>query len=253
MKAIINYLRFSKIPGNPFGAVPVLASNFSSMKSIFTVSILLGLLSLGFQGCNDDNLRDTIPVTYFMIQLNPDDIYMYNSGNPNGVRLDPLVNDSVKVEVTISYSTPGFGTIKFIPNEGWFYVPNAGFYGIDNVTYTVCHPEGCGSASITLYVEEPLDPENCTYAIVGEEVETEKNQPVQIRIFDNDTVCPYAGSSVFSPEHGTFETYSYSGSYKNVVYVYYPPKNFTGTDKFKYRLFTSDGEVLEAYCTITVK
>ena len=121
-------------------SVLVLASNSSFMKSILNISILLALVSL-FQGCDDDAFPDTLPGTYFMIQLNPDDIYLYNSGNPSGVRLDPLVNDSIKVEVTVSYSTPGFGTIKCVANEGWFYVPNPGFYGIDNVTYTVCHPE----------------------------------------------------------------------------------------------------------------
>jgi hypothetical protein len=219
------------------------------MKGLNFFSILI--LTVGLAACEDE-FEDIIPGSYFMIQVNPDDIYMYN-GNPNGVRLDPLLNDSVKVEVTISYSTPLHGSIRFVQNEGWFYTPNPGFYGIDNIIYTLCHKENCGSASITMYVEEPINPDDCTFQINGESIEIEKNQAVAIRIFENDIVCPYQGSSLFSPEKGTFTTYAYSGSYKNIVYVYYPPKNYTGTDRFKYRLTTGTGEYIEAYCTITIK
>ena len=99
------------------------------------------LLCLIWTGCDDD-LTDKVPSSFLMVQVNADDIYLYNNGgNPYGVRLDPLVNDSIKVDVTVSYSTPTFGTISFIQNEGWFYKPNDGFVGTDNLTYTVCHKE----------------------------------------------------------------------------------------------------------------
>ena len=200
----------------------------------------------------DDSLEDAIPKSFAAIQVNADDIYMINAGDPNGVRLDPLVNDTIKVDVSVSYSTPGHGTISFIPDEGWFYKPNPDFTGRDYITYTVCHLGDCLSAPITMVVEEPVDLNACTFAINGEAVETTKDHPIAIRIFENDVVCPYQGSSIFSPEKGTFNTFTYSGSFKNIVYVYYPPKGFVGTDRFKYRLFTSDGD-LETFCTITVK
>ena len=209
----------------------------------------LALLTVGLSAC-DEGIEDKIPVEFFMIQLNPDDIFLY-PGSEYGVRLDPLVNDSIKVEVTIAYSTPSFGTLTFIQNEGWFYKPNEGFTGIDNIIYTVCYKEECYAASITLYVEEPLDIANCTTVVNHEEVTTARNQPIGIPIFQNDVACPYQGSSIFAPTKGMFTTYTYSGSFKNTVYVYYPPKNFTGTDQFKYRLFTSDGYV-EGICTITI-
>ncbi len=119
------------------------------------------LVLLVLVSCNDE-IEDTLPKSFFLIQLNPDDIYIYNSGNPIGVRLDPLVNDSIKVEVTITYSTPLFGSIQFIENEGWFYKPNSDFIGIDNITYTVCYQGNCYSASITMHVEEPLNLEECS-------------------------------------------------------------------------------------------
>lgn len=211
---------------------------------------MMALSALVMVACDDDS--DVVPESYFMIQLNPDDIYMYNSGDSQ-VRLDPLLNDSIKVNVSVSYSQPLFGTISFVDREGWFYKPNAGYFGLDNIIYTVCYENECWSSSITMYVEPPVDLATCQFQINGESVETSKNAPIAIWIFVNDVVCPYQGSSISAPERGRFETYSYSGSYKNTVYVYYPPANFTGQDRFKYRLFTSDGGVLETYCNITIK
>lgn len=220
------------------------------MKKSILIYCLAFLPFVGIIGC-DDNFEDTIPTSFFMIQLNPDDIYLYNGGDGAGVRLDPLLNDSIKVDVSVSYSTPNFGSITFIQNEGWFYKPNAGFLGIDNITYTVCYNDECFSASITMIVEAPVDLNNCTSQISGESVEIKKDQPIAIRVFENDMVCPYQGSGLYAPDKGKFETFAYSGNYKNIVYVYYPPKGFVGTDRFKYRLFTKDG-YLETFCNITI-
>jgi hypothetical protein len=200
--------------------------------------------------CNDD-FEDVLPEKFLDLRLQPDVIYMYNGGSPVGVRLDPLVNDSIKVEVTVTYSTPNHGVIRFIPNEGWFYRPADEFIGTDQFNYTVCHQNNCLSSTITMQVEEPLDLNTCTFEMNGESVTTRKDQPVSIAIFHNDQVCPYLGSSLFKPTRGNFTTYSYSGTFKNIYYVYFPPKGFTGTDAFRYRLFTPDG-FLEATCTITI-
>lgn len=214
-------------------------------------SALVTVVLMVFVGGCDEPFEERFPSTYFMMQLNPDDVYMYNAQDAL-VRLDPLLNDSLKVDATVSYSNPLHGKITFIENEGWFYNPDDGFFGIDNIIYTICHTEGCGSASITMYVEEPLDPETCMFEVNGEAVETDMNQAIEIRIFTNDIICQYNGMSIDSPEKGRFTSYSYSGSYKNTVYVYYPPKDFRGTDKFRYKIFTPNGQ-LEAYCNITVK
>ena len=186
------------------------------------------------------------------MQVNADEIYLYgNTDSEYGVRLDPLLNDSIKVQVDVSYTTPKHGIIRFIQDEGWFYKPDQNFFGVDNLDYTVCYQSNCLSAPITLYVEEPVDPTNCTYEIHGETVETKKDQPIAIRIFANDIVCLYQGSGLSSPAKGQFTAYSYSGSFKNITYVYYPPKGYVGTDKFTYRLFTETG-TLEAVCNITI-
>ena len=222
------------------------------MKISFSPKYLVLVFLVGIAACND-SVEDVIPAGFKEIQLNPDDIYIYtdNSESSIGTRLDPLINDSIKVNVSITYGTPSSGTISFIPNEGWFYKANPGFTGVDNFNYTVCYKENCYSAPIKMYVEEPLAGADCKYELIGESVQTTKDQPLAIRIFLNDVVCPYRGSSISSPEKGTFNTYSYSGSIKNIVYVYFPPKGFVGTDRFKYKIFT-DGADLEVYCNITI-
>lgn len=223
------------------------------MKKLSFINGLFLVVVLIITACDDGELEDVIPQSFFKILLNPDDIYMYNSDEITiGVRLDPLLNDSIKVDVNVTYSTPTSGTISFIENEGWFYKPDVGFYGEDSFTYTVCREGKCTSAAITMHVEKIPDPNSCTFEINGESIETFVDQPVSIRIFDNDMVCPYMGSSIWAPEKGSFTNYSYSGNYKNTVYVYFPPKGYTGTDRFKYRLYTSTG-YLETYCTITIK
>ena len=209
-------------------------------------------LFAGMVGC-DQSTEDVIPARFKEIILNPDEIYTYvDNESQIGTRLDPLLNDSIKVNVSISYSTPSSGIIHFVPDEGWFYKPNAGFIGVDEFTYTACIDQNCNTSTIKMHVEQPLTGADCRYELNGESVETTKDQPIEIRIFLNDTVCPYRGSSISSPEKGTFNTYSYSGSIKNTVYVYYPPKGYVGTDRFKYKIFT-DGPDLEVYCTINVK
>lgn len=216
---------------------------------ILSSYILIFLLSLS--GCNEP-FEDIIPESFFKTQLNPDEVYIYSGGPSYGVRLDPLLNDSIKVAVNITYSSPAHGTISFIPNEGWFYKADDDFVGVDQFNYTACYQGKCLTSFIKMHVEEPIDLTNCVYQLVGESVETTKNQPIEIRIFINDTVCKYAGNSIAAPEKGTFNVYSYSGSIKNIVYVYFPPKGFIGTDRFKYKIFTPDGD-METYCTITIK
>lgn len=211
----------------------------------------IGLIALGsFVGCGGDE-TDSPPPAFKEIVLRPDVIYIYNGNVLEGTRLDPLLNDSIKVEATIHYSVPAHGTISFIPNEGWFYKPDEGFLGVDNLEYTLCHNKNCASTTMSVHVEEPMNWETCMYSIAGESVSTTVNTPLEIRIFSNDVVCPMNGFGMNSPEKGTFSTYSYSGSYKNTVYVYYPPKDFIGTDRFSYKIFTDDGDK-QVYCNITI-
>jgi hypothetical protein len=223
---------------------------------------ILGLLMVVMLcGCDGDQ-EDAVPRGFSEIQLNPDVIWIINGSNPGGTRiingsnpggtrLDALLNDSIKVAVTIDYGVPTHGAIAFVPDEGWFYQPDVDFTGTDEIVYTVCYENKCKSATITLRVEPMPDPNDCTFQLSGEFVATKKNTPIEIRIFENDQLCGMTGLTINSPTKGTFYTYSYSGPVKNTVYVYYPPKNFTGSDEFSYRVYTEEGYYEEG-CNISI-
>jgi len=220
------------------------------MKNVLLI-MALAFMPLVFLSCSGDDVEpDIIPKKFEQIELRADEIYVYNGGSTLGTRLDPLLNDSIKVAVNITYSTPISGIVTFIDNEGWFYKPNDNFFGDDSLTYTACYGAECQSAQIKLHVEQPLDG-SCVPELNGETVTVQKDQPTEIRLFSNDVICPMTGWGLSAPDHGTFATYSYAGGYKNTVYVYYPPSGFVGTDRFTYRIFTDTGTV-QVTCTINV-
>lgn len=220
------------------------------MKSPFLIVFVIMVCLFG--SC-DEVHDDIVPAVFENLLLNPDDVYIYNGGSEYGVRLDPLLNDSIKVAVTMSYSTPKHGTIRFIENEGWFYKANAGFYGIDSIRYTACNGPNCGTSLIRMFVEQAPDWSVCETSVQNESYETTRDKPIEIRLFINDTICPFSGWFIRAPQYGKAFTYSYSGSHKNVVYVYTPPKGFTGTDTFRYWIYPNGGGEVAGVCTITVK
>lgn len=224
-------------------------------KNLLLLTALFSLIWI--IGC-DESTEDVIPPRFFDVELKPDIIYMYNSDAEDsyGVRLDPLLNDSIRATVNVTYSQPQHGNVYFIENEGSYYKPDPEFIGMDTLTYTVCSATSCATEKITMIVESSLDWENCTPELFEEHVITTTNNPIEIRIFLNDVMCGFNSLEVRSPEKGTFTTYSYSGTYKNTVYVYYPPKNFKGTDTFKYRVWedyqNDPTNYKEAISTVTI-
>ncbi|MFD2247471.1 Ig-like domain-containing protein [Pontibacter ruber] len=194
-------------------------------------------------GC-DKTEEDVIPRSFQEFTLYPDDIYTFNSNSDWINRLDPLANDSVKAQVKVTYSQPQHGQLlpEFDGPGTMGYKPNNDFYGIDSFTYTVCTSEICKSETIRMIVEKPYDPATCTTLLAPDSLETTKNTFKGIRIFENDRICfndSYGGNYIEKPVKGTFRTIEYSGSYKNTIYVYYPPKDYVGEDSFRYRVYTS--------------
>lgn len=192
---------------------------------------------------------DVLPVKIQDFRLYPDDIYTFGGL----IRLDPLNNDSLKVNVKVTYSQPQHGTLELDQDGSMLYLSDVDFLGTDSLEYTVCSAQLCKSEKIRLYVESPPDPETCVTSLGADSLETTKNTPKGIRIFMNDIICPMSGTSVFAPEKGTFKTIDYSGSYKNTTYVYYPPKDFVGEDSFRYRIHPDPSDFYGNYIEMVVK
>lgn len=210
----------------------------SRFKALQVLAFLLVL------GACDTVTEDVVPSFFKEFALYPDEIYTFNTTSGFILRLDPLANDSIKAEVNVTYSQPLHGRLlpDFDGPGTMGYVPEEDFYGTDSLNYTVCISSKCQTELIKVIVEEVIDPATCQTQLVGETLETIVNTTKQLRIFLNDIVCyndTYGGTSIYSPVKGTFETIEYSGSYKNTIYVYIPPKDYRGEDSFRYRVYTS--------------
>jgi hypothetical protein len=210
-------------------------------------------------GC-DQTLSDVEPKSFREFELFADEVYMYNASMPDTrIRFDPLINDSIRTTVRVSYSRPANGQLELMQDGGTYYIPNKGFFGTEDITYTACSDRTCQSQRMQIFVEPPLDPNNCTTRLGADSLETAINTTKGIRIFINDMICSpqRTGISVFKPLKGTFTTVAYSGSLKNTIYLYTPPRNFTGEDSFRYRVHPDpdnfDRVYLEMVVKITVK
>ncbi|WP_242929198.1 cadherin-like domain-containing protein [Pontibacter vulgaris] len=212
----------------------------SHLSRLRMLQVFVGLLLLW--GC-DTATSDVLPSFFREFKLYADEIYTFNSNNDYILRLDPLVNDSIKAEVNVTYSQPLHGRLlpEFDGPGTMGYKPNQNFYGADSLEYTVCLNNDCQTEKIKLIVEQPYDPATCQTQLNGETLETTKNTSKQLRIFLNDVICysTIGGIAVYKPEKGTFEEIQYAGSYKNTIYVYIPPKDFVGEDSFRYRVYTT--------------
>ncbi|MBB6612699.1 hypothetical protein H7F15_16775 [Pontibacter sp. Tf4] len=219
---------------------------------------LLAMLLLLLWSC-DKTTDDVLPASFKQFQLYPDDIYIINANSDWINRLDVLANDSVKVQVDVTYTEPLHGDLhpEFDGPGTMGYKPHTDFAGLDSLYYTVCVGKDCQTEKVRLIVEKPGDPNECKTVLGQDSLTTKKNTPGQVRIFLNDTICfgeNYGGNSIESPRLGTFETIEYSGSYKNTIYVYYPPKDYVGQDSFRYRVYTSRDRSTyeEVIVTVTV-
>lgn len=211
-------------------------------------------------GSCDQETEDVLPRSFQEFHLYPDDIYIFNSNSDWINRLDPLANDSVKTEVIVTYDQPRHGQLLYeFDGPGTMgYQPNNDFYGVDSLNYTVCTSEICKTEKIRLIVEKPYDKATCVTTLGADSLETTRNVSKGIRIFENDIICfndDFGGQYIEKPQKGTFKTIEYSGSYKNTIYVYYPPKDYVGEDSFRYRVYTSRDQSVyqEMIVKVTVK
>ncbi len=194
-------------------------------------------------GSCDQEDGDKLPISFQEFKTFPDEIYTLKNGGTWGYfTLQPLVNDSIKTEVTITYGQPAHGQLTAgcngQPEMCYVFKPN--YVGDDSLTYTVCSDKICKTEKILIHVEEPLTASECISELKPDSLETTMNTPKEIKIFANDILfCPDGssyGPIVVQPQHGSLRYYDYGGtSYKSVTFIYTPHRNYVGDDSFTYR------------------
>jgi hypothetical protein len=148
-------------------------------------------------------------------------------------------------ELTIVSVTPGTnGTVTINANGTLRYMPNPGFLGQDQFTYTVRDRNGdTATGSVTVKV---------MYAPVAgnDTVQTTEDTVVRTgNVLANDTDAngsPLRVSSFTSPAYGTVV------SYGDGTFTYTPRTNFNGTDYFTYTVTNLGGLAATATVTVTV-
>jgi hypothetical protein len=216
---------------------------------------------MGLGSC-DTFEEDVVPASFANIRIHPDEIYVYRNSI---IAIRNFVNDTLESFENVTYTAPLNGklTTVFTGNEDVLaYQPNPDYVGADSLTYQVCVGNTCKTAKIKFIVELPTSPNNCQYAVGEDIVETKMNTPVDIRMFVNDIICPQGHQlQWWPPQKGTYQIYDYthtgSSSQKNMVFRYFPPKDYRGPDSFIYRLYPPgtypDGAYLQMEVKITIK
>ncbi|PRY12421.1 hypothetical protein CLV24_108165 [Pontibacter ummariensis] len=221
--------------------------------------LALASAALALWGCEQVE-EDVAPVSFTNFKLNDDLLYVYNDQDS---RVWSAVNDTVEVYEKITYSQPVHGEIY--PNYAndsekiMGYKPKPGYVGLDSLTYEVCNGGTCKTAKIKLVVDNRPDFTNCTFQLGADSIITTVNKPSKgVRLFLNDSICKGTynfGTKYWHPENGVIKTVDYFEGEKNILYVYYPNKNFRGEDSFTYRVYPNgwDGENANYYQEVKVK
>jgi hypothetical protein len=149
---------------------------------------------------------------------------------------------------TVLVSAPSNGTLAMNPDGSFIYVPNTGFFGIDNFKYETSDGQlHSNVATVTIEVGQADQPpvaaddsytaaENMTLTVSAPGVLGNDSDP------DGDTLSAVL---VGSPSNGTLAM-NPDGSF-----IYVPTAGFFGTDSFTYE--ANDGQLHSNIATVTIK
>jgi Big-like domain-containing protein/hemolysin type calcium-binding protein/Calx-beta domain-containing protein len=144
-------------------------------------------------------------------------------GNDTGCIGAALTVDSV--------GQPHNGTLSMYANGGFTYMPAAGFSGRDSFTYTATDGLLSASATVTIYVDSPIEAPTAYDDNLGTNYQTSLDFTAAT-LLANDTDPqnePLTATIVDPPSHGAL-----SGPDENGNFTYTPAGGFLGWDSFTY-------------------
>jgi len=156
--------------------------------------------------------------------------------------MDVLANDSSGLTL-VRVTQPANGTVTIV-NDRVVFVPNPGFSGTDEFTYTVVDTDG-NEITSRVTVDVPTTINNAPVA-VDDSASTNEAMPVMIDVLLNDSDSDGDAitiSNMTNPANGTVQLV-------NGQIQYTPNANFTGTDTFTYTI--TDGNNNQTTATVNV-
>ncbi|MFD0916458.1 Ig-like domain-containing protein, partial [Pseudahrensia aquimaris] len=193
-------------------------------------------------------------VVNVMVNVEPDnndpdavDDATVNTGLPQFI--DVLTNDSdpdMDPLTIIGTTPPSNGSVIVTMDGQIVYIPNPGYTGPDEFTYTISDGKGgTDTATVTITGDD-----NDTTA--NDDADTTNiNTPVTIDVLANDTDDQGDAQMIqsFDPTSANGGTVA-QGANGQLVYI--PPTGFTGTDTFEYVVVDDQGATDTATVTVTV-
>ncbi len=229
-----------------------------AVNGAFTYTPTLGYFGtdqLKYKACDAAGLCDTATVYIVVVPPVPDaqlDVNITTKNNPISGNI--LTNDNgggLAFTLTpYALVDPLHGAITLNANGSYTYTPTIDFVGKDSVQYVICNTASlCDTSWLTINVIDPIRFINNAPVASDDAGQTLKNIPVSGKVTNND-IDPdgdvLSASVIVQPDNGTV-TLNTDGTY-----TYTPDPNFTGRDKFQYKVCDTKGACDTATVVITV-
>jgi large repetitive protein len=216
------------VPNPNFNGTDVITYTISDGKggtSIATITVTVAPVNDPPVAVNDTaSTNEDTPVTVAVL-ANDTDL----DGNP----------------LTVTAATAGNGTVVINPDGSVTYTPNANFFGVDTITYTISDGQGgTSTATVTVTVASVND----VPVAVNDVAATNEDAPVRIPVLGNDTDAdgdPLVVTTASAP-NGTVLINP------DGTITYTPNANFNGTDTITYTISDGKGGTSTATVSVTV-
>lgn len=165
------------------------------------------------------------------------------AGTPVTVRGPGVLgNDHGSALRVASVGRAQHGTVTIAADGTFVYTPEAGFSGVDTVTYEVVDAEGQHAEALVTITVGIAAADDSASTVAG----TAIARDAQHGLLGNDRGTGLTAALDRGPAHGTV-TVRPDGSY-----VYTPTTGFTGTDRFTYTVTDASGQTTTATAVMTV-
>lgn len=193
----------------------------------------------------ENNFGQTASATVFVEIVFPDLFISddnYATDFQSGIVIDPLLNDQGNNITISSFTQSNNGQVIDLGNGILNFIPDAGFSGTANFTYTI--QDACGqqsTANITVQVAEcPIDATDNNYS-------TQSNQSLIMDVTNDDTGSGLTITSFSQPNNGTISDIG------NNLLEFVPEDGFSGTVTFTYTIENECGITQSATVTIVIE
>ncbi len=234
----LNPNSFTQIGNATHGSMTI---NLNGSYSFIPTIGFVGKDSVQYQVCDlgTPKLCDTAWIVITILDAKPiavDDAYTTDRNTTVGFKV--TTNDNPKGTITTVniITAPKNGSLNFVGIDSIRYTPFNGYCGADTLTYSLCNQFGlCDTAQVVVTmncVAQPIAP-----VALNDIASTNKNQPVQIAMLDNDTTNGSLTKIevITNPTRGTAVVQG-----NNIVYT--PTTDLCGVDDtITYRICNANG------------